>query len=302
MASDQKIQKIYMVTGKGGVGKSVVAAALARENAQAGFRTLLVELGDTSSYQYVFHDSIKKSIGYEPSLVEKNLYVALWSGETCLKEYVEHLVKIRPLVDLFFDNKVMRTFVRAAPALKELAILGKVTSGVRNWGPPLPFDRIVVDGFATGHFMALLKAPIGIAELISTGPMGEQSKAMQKVLSDPQFAEYLVVTLLEELPVSETFELQNELKKWVGQEARVVANKYFNSKISQSEYAELAPQVSEKPLSRWFLSYLKNLDERSASAKTRLEQLPKRYVELPLVLSTSTLKVIHQLSREVQFL
>ena len=100
-------QRIIMTTGKGGVGKSTVAAARAHYEAHQGARTLLVELGERSQLSYIF----KKPVSYMPSQLAPNLWVALWSGETCLKEYLKHLVKIQKIADLFFDNRVMKSFV-----------------------------------------------------------------------------------------------------------------------------------------------------------------------------------------------
>ena len=60
----------------------------------------------------------------------------------------------------------MRSFVRAAPGLKELAILGKLTSGIRKWGPKFEYENVVVDAYSSGHFLALLNAPKGLGELI----------------------------------------------------------------------------------------------------------------------------------------
>ncbi len=121
MAFPNENQKIFMVTGKGGVGKSVVAAALAQRAAKNGLKTLLVELGEQSFYQYVYH----RTVGYEPVVIRPNFSIALWGGHACLREYVYHLVRVKPIVDLFFDNRVMRTFIRAAPALKEFYLKAK---------------------------------------------------------------------------------------------------------------------------------------------------------------------------------
>lgn len=277
-----------MVTGKGGVGKSVIAAVLAKQLAKQGFRTLLVELGDQSYYRHIFNQEVH----YEPSPIESNLDVALWSGEACLREYVRHLLKIEKLVELFFDNRVMRAFVRAAPALKELAVLGKVTSGIRHWGPPLEYDRIVVDAFATGHFLALLKAPIGMGELIASGPMGEQSRSIQNVLSNPEQTKYLVVTLLEELPISETIELCDDLKKWFNVRPKIVANKYFTTaqEIPSQVSSDLAP----------LLEYVSTMVSRSASG---MEQLKKTKLEIetaPIVFSPYNLQIIDRLMEKVR--
>ncbi len=279
-----------MVTGKGGVGKSLVAAATATSFARKGLKTLLVELGDQSSYQYVFDKAIK----YKGTNIEKNLDVALWNGEACLKEYITYLIKVPALADLFMDNKIMRTFIRAAPALKELAVLGKITSGIRSWGPELPFDRIVVDGYATGHFMALLKAPIGMAELISAGPMGEQSRNISAVLADSKHTQYLIVTLLEELPISESLELRTELKKWVKADARILANQYFESGLSAADLSSLhANQQSG------FVDYVDKLQSRSERGVARLEKEKLCSLKLPYVLQTESREIIEVLSKKL---
>jgi anion-transporting ArsA/GET3 family ATPase len=142
------------VSGKGGVGKSLVAAALASGAAEVGRKTLLVETGDRSYYR----DFLGLSrVDHEPRPSGLGFDVALWSGESCLREYVLHLLKLERLYKIFFENKVMRALVNVAPGLGEIAILGKITSGVRKVGPPLNYDTIVVDMPATGHALALQK-------------------------------------------------------------------------------------------------------------------------------------------------
>ena len=163
------------------MGKSTVAMSLARQLASQGEKTLLAELGEYSYFEYAL--GLRSS--YDPIQISPNLDFSLWSGENCLREYVRHLVPVRAVADLFFDNKIMRSFVRAAPGLKELALLGKLTSGIRGWGPKFEYENVVVDAYASGHFLALLNAPKGLGELIESGPMGEQSRSIFSVLSNP---------------------------------------------------------------------------------------------------------------------
>lgn len=92
-------QEIHFVTGKGGVGKSIMAAALALKLSQTGKRVLLVELGEQSFYRNFFD---LPHVGFQPTLVKPHLSVALWSGDTCLREYAHYLIKVESLSRLFF--------------------------------------------------------------------------------------------------------------------------------------------------------------------------------------------------------
>lgn len=289
MAFPNENQKIFMITGKGGVGKSAVAAALAQKKAREGAKTLLVELGDQSYYQYVYGQPIR----YEPTSISKNFSISLWSGESCLREYVYHLLKIRKIVDLFFDNHVMKAFIKAAPALKELAILGKITSGIRQWGPSLEYDVIVVDGFATGHFMALLRAPIGMGELISSGPMGEQSRRIEEVLQRPDLCEYVIVTLPEELPVSETEDLHFDLLRTVRQNARILCNRITQCPLDLRELDELIRAETPNPES--FVVYLRNSIERESVQLERLKKINVPVTLLPFQLTANGRSVIDRI-------
>src|SRR6476469_2626242 len=89
LMADVLKQKIIFVTGKGGVGKSAVAAALALRQSQAGMNTLLVELGYQSFYRDYFS---LPEVTYQPQNLRENLDLALWSGPEALKEYARYLL------------------------------------------------------------------------------------------------------------------------------------------------------------------------------------------------------------------
>lgn len=220
--------KVVFVTGKGGVGKSHVALQLARQFAGEGQSTLLVELGEYSYYSFLLNKFLNgQMIEHAPKQVSENLFVAKWSGESCLKEYAKHLIKIDSLVELFFNNPVSRTLINIAPALPELAILGKITSGFRKVGPALNYNVLVVDGFAFGHFEALLKAPKAMAAAVPLGPMGEQSRGIDETL---KLCEFYLVTLSEELPVTELIEYIPKLEALTQSTAKIVLNKWIQLK------------------------------------------------------------------------
>jgi len=286
--------EIHFVTGKGGVGKSTVAAALALKKAKSGLRTLLVEIGDQSFYKDYFH---LPEVGFNPVQVQENFSVALWTGQNCLREYIIHLIKAETLYKLFFENAVMKAFVNVAPALPELAIMGKATSGPRHHGPALPFDCIVMDCYATGHFMALMGAAEGMAKAVKVGPMGEQSRNIDKTLRDPEICKYYVVCLPEELPVRESEELYEELERHFGVKARLVLNKVLEEEIGSNEYT-----AAEKSSSKEFQTFAK--DDKinrgiHREMRGRLQKLDPQLVPLPTVWDHNVQRLLDILSERL---
>lgn len=279
---------IHLITGKGGVGKSAVAAALGWQLASAGRKTLLVELGERSYYRHVFG----ADIGATPVSINTHLSVTRWEGEACLRDYLQHLVKLEQVVKLFFDNKVMRALVHAAPALKELALLGKITSGVRRVGSALPFDEIVVDAYATGHFRALWRAPVGMAEAIPFGPMGEQSRSITRVLKNPAETTFYVAMIPEEMPVTEGLELARDIQSEIEQTPKIVLNRWLESPLKAEQLQPFAGHD--------FAAYLGQLLDRQEGALAQIKTRGFPVVKLPWVFADSMAEKIRQLAPRLE--
>lgn len=279
---------IHLVSGKGGVGKSTVAAALAKQLAARGRKTLLVELGERSYLRHIFHAQLEA----EPLDISSHLSVARWEGEACLREYLRYLIKIDRVVKLFFDNRVMRALVQAAPALKELALLGKVTSGPRKIGPPLPYDDLVVDAYATGHFRALWRAPVGLGEAIPFGPMGEQSRSITNVLKDPNLTQFYVVALPEDLPVTEGLELARDIEREIGQRPRMILNRWLESPLDLKKLREFKGHD--------FADYVSILLERQDAARAKLDESGYDSTILPWVFAAGAGDKIRALASRLE--
>lgn len=285
MTKKASAQQISFITGKGGVGKSMISYAYALKKAKAGERVLLIEIGETS-----FFDRMLGSKNNKITNEFSNLSTTIYSGESCLREYILHYVKIEKVTDLFFDNKVMRALIKAAPALKELALMGKFTSGVRNIGYPMEYDRVVIDGYATGHFLALMRAPKGMYEAIKFGPMGEQCLSIQKVLSNPEHCEYKIVTLPEELPVTEALELDQTLQQEFQVEADIICNK-----VLPSDFIQSLAQASEN--NKFIESYKLSAQEQQKSIHFLKQKKQTQLV--PYVFETDPVVLLKTLSEYV---
>ncbi len=285
-------QKIIFVTGKGGVGKSVVALALAHKYAKSHShksekspKVLLVELGVRSFYA----DFLGINVGYQPQKYREGIDVALWSGMECLKEYALHLLKLESLYKLFFENRLSRTLIDVAPALSELSILGKITSGVRGVGPKLDYDIIIVDAYATGHMMALLKAPRGLNETIQFGPMAEQTQSMLETIRNPKISEYVIVTLPEELPALEADELCRDITSEVGIAPKLLCNKVWSINEEKLDFAQF--NVDEQK----FMNGLVDLIQRQKGWVHYLQHRYSQLHQLPMVFSTEPQEIIARL-------
>lgn len=268
------VKKAHLVTGKGGVGKSLFSVVLARYFSNQNLQILLSELSEHS----FFKDYLNLAeISYKPIAWKPNLDISQWSPDDCLKEYSLHLLKIESLYKLFFENPVSRSLIQVAPGLHELALLGKMTSSPRKHGPPMRYDQIVLDSFSTGHFLSLLRAPAALNEAVPFGPMGEQTKGIDKWIRNPDFTEVHIVTLAEELPITEGIELFQQLKKEFNIDAKMYLNKI--SGLNDSDLSDFSGESQDT---------LKNIISTEKTARSELKKGNIPYIELPLVTSLDT--------------
>ena len=196
--------RLLFVTGKGGVGKTSMAAGLALLSAQRGRRTLVCEIdakGDLA-------DSFEVGrLSFGPTELAPNLWGMAMDTEESLREYLKLQLKV-PLLGRI--GPVARTFdfvADAAPGVKEILTVGKLCYEVRERS----YDLIVVDASATGHVVGQLAAPQAINDLVKVGRVRDQTRWMVDILADPTTTAAVIVTSPEEMPVTETLELAERL-------------------------------------------------------------------------------------------
>lgn len=286
------VKRAHLVTGKGGVGKSLFSAVLAHYFSTQNLRILLTELSEHS----FFKDYLGlESITYSPEIYKSplnssgRLEICQWSPEDCLKEYSLHLLKIESLYRLFFQNPVSKSLIQVAPGLQELALLGKLTSSPRKHGPAMEQDQIVVDSFASGHFMSLLRAPEAMLEAVPFGPMGEQSRSINSWIRNSEFTQIHLVTLAEELPMTEALELHFQLKTEFGLNAKIYLNKI--SGLTPNDLKELSTEASDS---------LGRVIESESKARQQLTNAGLAYTELPLIADLNVYTIISSLVQTLQ--
>ncbi len=198
-------RRLVFVTGKGGVGKSTVASALALVASRRGKRVLACEFDAKGNLADFFSAA---PTGWDPSEVQPGLFAMAMDTEESLKEYLRLQVKI-PLVARIGPLARTLDFVaNAAPGVKEILTVGKVVWETKERN----YDLVVVDASATGHVVAQLSAPQAIGELVKMGVVRDQTAWLSEILDDPATTGAVIVAAPEEMPVNESLELAERIR------------------------------------------------------------------------------------------
>ena len=208
-------RRFLFVTGKGGVGKTSVVAALAECFARAGKRVLVAE---TSPKEHISTLYGRSALPTQITELSPRLFGVLLDADVALKEYGALVLKSERLVGALFDNKLVRGFFHGAPGLKEWAALGKAwyhSTEVLADGSPR-FDVVILDAPATGHGLDMLRVPKTIIELSPPGVLRTDAERAWAQFRDPLQSGVVVVTLPEEMPTNETLELCAALRSELG--------------------------------------------------------------------------------------
>lgn len=265
-------RRFVVVAGKGGVGRTTVAAALALAACRRGRRVLLAQVRA--------RDSANQLLGgpeVGDTLVESRPH--LWSVNmtppAALHEYGLMVLRFETVYRAVFENRFVRAFLRAVPGLDEYSMLGKAwyhTTETRKDGNR--FDMVVFDGPATGHLIPMLRLPRVILDSVPPGPLVRDATHLWKLLTDPARTVVHMVTLPEEMPVSETIDLQRAIRDDLGMPlGLLMVNRVVPNHIPEgSPAARLLDEISPAD------SRLQSLFDRACLIRRR-HRMQQHYID-----------------------
>ncbi len=212
-------QRLLIVTGKGGVGKSAVAAALAIQAARRGRRVLAI--GMTESHGLAAHLGLER-LRYTATEVQPGIQALAINRPEALDEYLRRQLGVPKITRIGPIARAFDALASAAPGIRETVTMGKVLHEARS----ADWDLVVADAPPSGQIGSHIRAPRTISELVGTGKIREQVRWMHDHMADPALTGMVVVSLAEELPAVET----HEMLEWLDTEqivevAAVMANR-----------------------------------------------------------------------------
>lgn len=212
-------RRLLIVSGKGGVGKTTISAALGVLAARLGKNVLVCEVeGKQALGSLMEADELSES----PRQLRPNLYGMQISATNALEEYFEIQFHMKRIAKPLISSQLVYYVTHAAPGLRDILMLGKVWHEATR---RRHFDLIILDTPASGHAVSMLRSPQGFLDAVPIGPLANHARQVIEWLRDPDEVSIHLVSMAEEMPVAETIETTKLLEDRLDMD---VANIYIN--------------------------------------------------------------------------
>lgn len=255
-------KKLILISGKGGTGKSLVAASFGRFMASRGKRVLVIESCAREQVSALFG---LDPTGHSETKVLDNLYCINIQPRYCFEEYVILHLGLAQLYERVFRNKIVKSFLDAMPGLAETMLLGRIFHACQLTEPA--YDMVIFDGPALGHFFSLLTTPQAVLSTGIGGPLIREVERVHALFTDSKRTGIVLASLAEKLVMSETLEfipkiLQDTKISILG----VVVNRFFSEQDQNALYRLREGNDRLQPV----ISYLEQKVQTSLSIYTEL--------------------------------
>ena len=292
-------RRLLYVTGKGGVGKTTVAAALGLAAAESGRRTIVCEVAEQDRVSRAFK---REGVTAETEVeLAENLWAVTIDPTAALREWLAKQLGGGAPLRMLTRSHAFQYFIAAAPGAKELITIAKVWELAQRsrWDDRNRiYDLVVVDAPASGHGLAMLTTPRTFGEIARVGPIRRQASKIQAMLGDGELTGYVAVALPEEMPVVETLELGSKLPEAVGLGLEaIIVNGVWPSRFSDEDIdairaasanghdpeaaAALRAALAEHDRARMQRGHLKRLTKESGTKVVTLPYLFASELGLP---------------------
>src|SRR3954452_25332037 len=259
---------LVVVTGKGGLGKSTVAAALGLAAARRELRTIIAEGAR--------RDDVSRALGetgvHEDELAPGLHHISI-DPEEAMEEYLVDQLPSRALADVLLSSRGFSYFAAATPGLRELLTVGKVwelAQEDRRTPGAEPYDLVVLDAPATGHGVAILSAPRTFADAAVMGRIARQGRIIDAMLSDPVRTGVVAVARAEEMPVNETLALEAALPDAVGVSVDlVVCTGLLPDRFAAADVRALRAAPPSRPVRAALMAHARARAQRAQLARPR---------------------------------
>src|SRR5256714_2574204 len=237
-------RSLIYVTGKGGVGRSTVAGALGLVAATRSRRTIVCEVAEQGRLPGVFGRELQ---GPEEIELTDGVWATSIDPQAALEEWLRTQVG-GPLVRLLAQSSAFQYFVAAAPGARELVTIVKVweLAQRKRWKQGAEgYDLVVVDAPASGHGVGMLRTPKTYGDLARIGPIHKQADQVTRFLRNPRRTAYVGVALAEEMPVTETLEVDGALRGSVGAGLEtIIVNSVYPRRFAKADVERLEAAAS----------------------------------------------------------
>ncbi|MCB9655564.1 MAG: ArsA family ATPase [Deltaproteobacteria bacterium] len=294
-------RRLVLVTGKGGVGKTTVSAALARAALTAGRRVLVAEVTpdvDTRSplLSLFGHPEVH---GEEPIVLGPNAWGVRITPSTGHKLFLRAALKVRMVVDAAMKSAALRRFLMAAPAFPEIGMLYQLTTLLES----SQFHHIIVDLPATGHALGLASLPRTVLRVLPTGLIGSAIRTGLETMTDARKTAAVLVTLPEDMPVTESFELADGLHKLGIHVLALVLNRVPENPFTDEERSALNVHIARRPSEpllggREFRRLERALSARRAFYANAVERF--RTAEVPMLAERDARDIVSGVERALR--
>ena len=281
-------RRLLVVSGKGGVGKTTVAAAIALAAARRQRRTLVAEVAGQQRLQRLF-DDVPQDLRRAEAALYPNLDALSIDPQRALEEYLLLQLKVRVIAERLIESRAFGYFAAAAPGLRELVTLGKIwhLTEQRAAAGGYRYELIVLDAPSTGHGVGLLHTPRAFLEIARAGRLHGEARELAALVSDRRRTGILLVTLAEEMPVNETIEALSRLREAGFDASAIVVNGLYPRRFSAPELKTISTTVPAGDVGRAAVRAALSAGARRREQASELRRLARAAhlprVELPFV-------------------